>query len=364
MTGPWLFATAAGAIIAAVLATVARGSASTLTEMDSPLPAAAMPDVSSTVTYADQIAAIMAIHCNECHSSGESTWKDNTSPSGGLDTTTLDGLVRGGRSGKAFAPRTPGDGLLTTYARDGHMRDVFGAQRLGREDLAALKTWIEGGAPKGNKVWPVDRLIFRDAVLTDALYLRYRLSGEAAVSYRIIDTKDRLIAERRGAVSNAEGALSRPGNIDYLAIIPEKNWPSRGDVIVSLSYARQPLAGSLVILTSSSGGNYDGYWGFAALRLPEEWSTSGTSAYGSVWTDCAAELDVDLRDSLDPTAKAISQLSAGNVPPGLHQIEIPLTRPSFDHVLQGHPYVQFSIIGGKYCDGSVVVMAPNSGRSP
>jgi hypothetical protein len=318
---------------------------------------------SVAVTYADQVAAIMAVHCNECHSSGASTRKDNNLPSGGLDTTTLDGLIRGGRSGLALMPGVSNNATLLIYARDGHKRDVFGAQRLVPQDLAVLRAWIEGGAPKGDKVWPVDRFAFANVALptvsgTRQLYLRYRLSDEAAISYSITDNKGRVIAERRGAVSSAEGSLSLPGVIEDLPIISAKDWPVSGDVVVNVSFARRPLPGSLIILTTSSAGNNDGYWGFSDLRLPEEWSIEGASAYASVWVGCTGTLEADLRDSRQRGDKAIGHLGSGTVMPGLHQIEMALTPSDLDRMVDGYPYMQFRIAGGENCASSVVVMAP------
>ena len=96
----------------------------------------------SIALFKESIQPILQDHCYECH--GFSSRKGNLSLANRL------ALLAGGDSGPVVVPGKPGESLLATaieYSRDELQMPPSG--KLADEQIAAIKKWIEMGAP-----WP------------------------------------------------------------------------------------------------------------------------------------------------------------------------------------------------------------------
>ena len=83
-----------------------------------------------------QAGAILAGQCVACH--GPEKKK------GGLDLSRRSSALAGGESGAAIVPGRPGESLLVEKVADGEMPPK-GA--LSKEEVAAVRAWVEAGAP-------------------------------------------------------------------------------------------------------------------------------------------------------------------------------------------------------------------------
>ena len=90
----------------------------------------------SDLRFNSHIAPILEANCVACH--GEAA------PQAELDARTLDGLLRGGKSGPALVPGAPVDSLLLQKVASGAM--PLGDEKLGAHDVDLIRRWIEGGA--------------------------------------------------------------------------------------------------------------------------------------------------------------------------------------------------------------------------
>jgi hypothetical protein len=109
------------------------------------LPAAA-PD-SAPVDFDHQIAPIVLRHCSGCHNASECA--------GGLNLLSAPTAFSGGTSGEpAIKPGDLDNSYAVTRIESGEMPPPGKGKPLAAEEFAALKKWIEGGAP-----WPKDRTL-------------------------------------------------------------------------------------------------------------------------------------------------------------------------------------------------------------
>lgn len=92
----------------------------------------ALDDVA--LTYTDLVFPILNAVCTACHSGDAS---------GGLDLTTYDNLLRGGRSGPAVVPGDPDSSVLIQKQSPGNHYASFS-----EPELAKIIEWILAGAPE------------------------------------------------------------------------------------------------------------------------------------------------------------------------------------------------------------------------
>ncbi len=85
---------------------------------------------------ARQVSTILADHCVSCHGPEQKK--------GGLDLSRRATALKGGKSGTAIVPGSPDESLLVDKVADGEMPPK-GA--LAREQVAAVRAWVEAGAP-------------------------------------------------------------------------------------------------------------------------------------------------------------------------------------------------------------------------
>ena len=105
--------------------------------------ASAADDQDARITYFDRVVRpILVENCLRCHN------PKRAERSGGLDQTTIAGLLAGGRSGPAVVPGRPGESLLIQSVRgtDPDLLMPPGDEQLSDEQVTALERWIAEGA--------------------------------------------------------------------------------------------------------------------------------------------------------------------------------------------------------------------------
>ena len=97
------------------------------------------------VSYARDVAPIIAEHCSQCHVEGQPGFVAS-----GLDTTSYDALMRGTKFGAVVLP---GDALTSTLVMliegraDPSLKMPHGdAKPLAQDDIATIRKWVEQGA--------------------------------------------------------------------------------------------------------------------------------------------------------------------------------------------------------------------------
>ena len=92
--------------------------------------------------FREQVMPILVEHCLRCHN------PTRKKRAGGLDQSTMAGLLAGGYSGPAIVPGRPDESLLMTAVRwtDPDLQMPLNKDKLSDETIAALGTWITDGA--------------------------------------------------------------------------------------------------------------------------------------------------------------------------------------------------------------------------
>ncbi|HWA82641.1 MAG TPA: DUF1549 domain-containing protein, partial [Fimbriimonadaceae bacterium] len=113
--------------------------------------ATAIGQAPGKVDFAKEIFPILKSKCGDCHGADGA--------SGGLRLDTLDGIRKGGNSGKLYEPFKSGDSLIVKrlLGQDGKPRMPMGFAPLSDETIAKIRAWIDAGAvivdPGATKHW-------------------------------------------------------------------------------------------------------------------------------------------------------------------------------------------------------------------
>src|SRR5436190_14263013 len=110
------------------------------------------------VDFAAKIAPLFEEHCVDCHS------KDD--PDGEFNLETFEGLLKGGKTGKAVEPGQAETSLMVKFleGRSGKQgKNKFmppgSKEHLKPEEIALIRQWIDGGAkPPATPLKPTDLL--------------------------------------------------------------------------------------------------------------------------------------------------------------------------------------------------------------
>src|SRR5262249_8594335 len=99
--------------------------------------------------------AVLEQNCSGCHT--------QANPMGGLDLRTRESILRGGRRGPAFIPGQAAQSLLIQAVEGSGNLKMPPGKKLPPEAVAALREWIDAGAPwqtqativdnKGDELW-------------------------------------------------------------------------------------------------------------------------------------------------------------------------------------------------------------------
>ena len=98
----------------------------------------------SGVSYNKEVQPILSKNCSECHAPGQKGFEAS-----GLDTTTYQALMKGGKFGPLVKP---GDALssslnmLVEGRAHASIRMPHGREKLPDKDIETLKVWVNEGA--------------------------------------------------------------------------------------------------------------------------------------------------------------------------------------------------------------------------
>ena len=92
--------------------------------------------------FRQRVRPMLEAKCLGCHGDGEEL-------EGALDLRNREAMLRGGKSGPALRPRQLPRSLIyqTLLRTDERMMPPKDRDRLSAEEIDALKTWIDDGAP-------------------------------------------------------------------------------------------------------------------------------------------------------------------------------------------------------------------------
>src|SRR5207248_1054278 len=100
------------------------------------------------VNFKDQVSAIFQARCNSCHNSDKQK--------GGLSLDSYGNAMKGGSSGKVVEPGdVEGSRLYELVSHAGEPKMPPKSPRIPDAELAAIKAWIEAGAPEMSGSAPV-----------------------------------------------------------------------------------------------------------------------------------------------------------------------------------------------------------------
>ncbi|HSD43919.1 MAG TPA: c-type cytochrome domain-containing protein [Burkholderiales bacterium] len=97
-----------------------------------------------TVSYSRDVRPTLEKHCLECHVPGQKGYEAS-----GLDLTSYDTLMKGGRFGPLIKPGdafTSAFNMLVEGRVDKSIRMPHGRQKLSDRELELLKLWVNQGA--------------------------------------------------------------------------------------------------------------------------------------------------------------------------------------------------------------------------
>ena len=107
----------------------------------SPTAAVAAPTGNETISFANDIAPVLAANCNGCHVNAQNA-------RGNLNMTSFDRMIRGGDSGPVLVARQPANSLIVQRIKGegGEPRMPMGRTPLSDEVIAKFEKWIAEGA--------------------------------------------------------------------------------------------------------------------------------------------------------------------------------------------------------------------------
>ena len=93
-----------------------------------------------TADFQHDVLPIFSAHCSPCHT--------GTQSAGGLSFANLEGLVKGGDSGKSIIAHDSSASILVQpiLGSGGKPRMPMGFKPLSDEDVAKIRAWIDAGA--------------------------------------------------------------------------------------------------------------------------------------------------------------------------------------------------------------------------
>ena len=97
-------------------------------------------DPHAVAFFESRVQPILKTNCLPCHNRGNR--------SSGLAFDTREEVLRGGARGPAVKPGAPGESrLIEAVEQKGDLKMPLGRERLNGEQIAAIRQWIEQGAP-------------------------------------------------------------------------------------------------------------------------------------------------------------------------------------------------------------------------
>jgi uncharacterized membrane protein len=96
------------------------------------------------VSFGKEVQPILAKNCSECHAPGQQGFNAS-----GLDTTSYETLMKGGKFGALVKPGdafTSALNMLVEGRADKSIQMPHGREKLTDAELATLKNWVNQGA--------------------------------------------------------------------------------------------------------------------------------------------------------------------------------------------------------------------------
>lgn len=123
---------------------------------DAKLPPTSTPDAKALELFEKKVRPVLVQRCFDCHG-------PDSAEEGGLRVDSINGLLRGGRSGPALQPGRPRESLLIlAINHDAHVH-MPPKKKLPAAEIADLMEWVKRGAP-----WP-DAHVTARPIATEAI---------------------------------------------------------------------------------------------------------------------------------------------------------------------------------------------------
>ena len=186
------------------------------------------------VSYNRDVAPILAMRCNGCH--GEA---------GRFSTRAHSALMAGGNLGPVVIPGDAENSLLTHFieGRRGEARRMpIGGRPLNAGEIQTIRRWIDEGA-HADATLPPNRVKRLDNVRLprdDVLHVSCLVKTDAYLTLALRDPRtQRVLLTRVASVKSdrEDGDAGRPGEPIVWDLRPERGWPVRIDVELTVEYA-------------------------------------------------------------------------------------------------------------------------------
>jgi mono/diheme cytochrome c family protein len=269
------------------LAAVARAAAAP-PPVAAPAAAAAAPLKPGDVAFSADVAPILLEQCGNCHGERD--------PESNLRMTSLESLIKGGRSGPAFLPGKGNDSLLvkklTGVGIEGQ-RMPLGKPPLTAEQIATISTWIDQGgridllSPQA----PLETLVAADRArrLSDEQLTQIRVTAAQALWRRFIPDEPPVVELRPG--------FGMVGNLPEARMqeLADKVEELAGRVRAELGTGQAPLLkGGVILYVFRNSYDYSEFWQVVLeMERPKgvtaHAGVAGDVAYGALALPSTAE---------------------------------------------------------------------------
>jgi mono/diheme cytochrome c family protein len=231
------------------------------------------------VDFAAKIAPLFEEHCVDCHAAGDDA-------DGEFALDTFEGLLKGGKTGKAIEPGKAHDSLLVKFlegrsGKEGKNKFMPPGKKehLKPEEIALIRQWIDAGAkPPAAPLKPVD-------LLAKLPKIAPKVQAKSALHALAFSPKAKLLAAGSfGSVELLDAATRQPirkleglaGKVNALVFSPDGTmlFAAAGDSGISgIAYQWRVSDGSLV---RKFEGHTDALY---ALALSPDGQTLATGSY-------------------------------------------------------------------------------------
>ena len=197
------------------------------------------------VSYAREVAPILAMHCSGCHGGA-----------GGLSTRNHARLIAGGNLGPVIVPGDPGRSLILHFIkglRGEQRRMPPGGAPLNETQVATLARWIGEGAKHDGE--PASGGVLMQVVtIGPGVRIQARIDTSAYLIVRALDPESgRTLWSDEGPVKTPRerGDIGVPGAITEWTLRPAPGWPATIAVHLEWRFAR-PSAQAELNVTSAN----------------------------------------------------------------------------------------------------------------
>ena len=172
------------------------------------------------VSYAREVAPILAMHCSGCHGDA-----------GGLSTRNHARLIEGGNLGPVIVPSDPERSLILHFIkglRGEQRRMPPGGAPLTPQQIGTLARWIAEGATHDGEV-PSQGVLTRAVAIGRGVRIQARLDASAYLVVRVVDpASGRTLWSEEGPVKTPRerGDLGAPGADVERIVRPAPDWPA------------------------------------------------------------------------------------------------------------------------------------------